>query len=711
MKTQISYHIPGGEQHRATVIVRDQHEKIQARWANGLFYETQRHGMLNTVYKRFRGGTFIDIGAAYGNHSLFFAACCEAERVYAFEPVETLFAHLQENIAANGFTHIHAYNTALGAHTGRVGMTPSNANPKRGGALMSRVDERGDSVPMQRLDDLLQHENLTEITCIKIDVEGYNLPVLQGAQSTIATYHPAIFCECETPQQFQKVDTFLSALGYRVWKINNKPFAMNHTPTYLWEYAAQHDLAVIITTYNRPAQLRRLLDDLMADAGDLRVLCRVYNDRSEQAYTDLPSSRANFTIEYIDLPVHHGKANYWKLINRMFRDLRAVQARYYMQLPDDVRLKAGFIANAIGVYESIDNPNKICLNLYLDSSRIGKPCWNPLLPQIEAFGEMRVFRTGWIDMVYLTERRFFEALNFTLQPIPAERWRRNPRRSSGVGSQISRRLKRLAFYQVRTPLLTSEAVPSLMNPTRPSHEDLSITTLDPINCGIASIPSRRASLQRTIASILPFVDNLFVYLNGYPWQPTFLRHPKITVFRSQEHGDLGDTGKFFAAERQRGFFLTIDDDIIYPDDYVWTLVNALRGHRAAQRRVALGFHSKLMRPEVAHFYQDHAHQFHFAAALEHERAVHVLGTGTAAFHTDDLPISMADFTGQRNMADIAFSIACQKHSVSCIVLPRPANYLKPQPTANQPTIWRSFRTADQVPTALYNSWRDWQLRG
>ncbi len=711
MKTAISYHIPGGEQHRAQVVVHNPQEKIQARWCHGLFYETQRHGMLNTVYRRFQGGTFIDIGAAYGNHSLFFAACCKAERVYAFEPVASLFEHMLQNIAANGFDHVRAQNIALGARPGEVGITPSTEVPERAGLLMSRINEQGTGVRMQRLDDVLRGEGLAEIRCIKIDVEGYTLPVLQGARETIQTYRPAIFCECETPEQFEAVDAFLAALGYRVWRTNGKPFVMNHTPTYLWEFEQSYDLTVVITTYNRPEQLRRLLSDLMADAGALSVLCRVYNDRSDLAYDDMPSGGPAFAIEYIDLPTHHGKARYWQLVDRVFRDLRATASRYSMQLPDDVRLRPGFLANSIAVYEAIDDRDKLCLNLYLDSSRIGKSCWSRALPRIEAFGDLRVFKTGWVDMVYLAGRRFFEALDYTINPVPADRWRRNPQRSSGVGAQISRRLGRRSFYQVRDCFLRSEGGPSLMNPDRPAHEDLSVATLDPICCGVASIPSRSACLRRAVESVLPFVDQLYVYLNGYPQVPAFLRRPKITVFRSQDHGDLGDAGKFFAAGRQRGFFLSIDDDIFYPQDYVWTLVNALRGFRRAGRRVAVGFHGKLMRPVVPHFYQGHARQFHFAAALGEARAVHVLGTGTAAFHSDDLPVTIDDFRGQRNMADIAFGIACQRHDVGCVALPRPSGYLKPQATPAGQTIWSSFRNADQAPTALYNSWKEWRIRG
>jgi FkbM family methyltransferase len=234
VKKEISYQVTPDKIHKAMVIIRDQHEKIQARWAHGIFYETQRHGMLNYAYKKFQGGTFIDIGAAIGNHSLFFVKCCQAGQVYSFEPVKAVFDHLLQNIEANQITNIHPKNIALGEKNGQVGMILSNAPVERGGMLMSKVNESGSGVRMARLDDILLQESLEEITCIKIDVEGYCLQVLKGARQTIATYHPAIFCECETEKEFLEVDQFLAGLRYKVWKVDGKPFVMNHTPTYLW---------------------------------------------------------------------------------------------------------------------------------------------------------------------------------------------------------------------------------------------------------------------------------------------------------------------------------------------------------------------------------------------------------------------------------------------------------------------------------------------
>lgn len=474
---------------------------------------------------------------------------------------------------------------------------------------------------------------------------------------------------------------------------------------------ATPDITVWITTYNRPAELRALLADLITDSGSLRVRCRVYNDGSTVPYPDLPASTATFTLEYVDLPGPHGKPGYWQLIDRIFQDLRSVPSRFYMQLQDDVRVRPGFFAHALQTYQAIPDPHKIALNLYLDSSRIGQPCWTPRLPRLCRFAATRVFQTGWIDGFYLGERALLAALDYHIHPIAPRRWHTQPQRSSGVGMQMSQRLQAYTLYQVRECFLREVATPSLLNPDRPAQEDLRVTHLDPIICGIASLPERAGPLQQTVQSILDFVDELHVFLNGYPAIPAYLAHPKITVYRSQDYGDWGDAGKFFTVGATPGFYLAIDDDIIYPETYSWQLVNAIRQHRQAQRRVAVGLHGKIMRPQVAHYYRGHARKFHFAAAVDAVHAVHVLGTGTVAFHTADVPVRFADFAGPRNMADIHFSIACQRHNVRCLVLPRPANYLISQPIPEAQTIAGSYRDADQAPTALYNSWPDWRLRG
>src|SRR5690606_25986430 len=96
----------------------------------------------------------------------------------------------------------------------------------------------------------------------------------------------------------------------------------------------------------------------------------------------------------------------------------------------------------------------------------------------------------------------------------------------------------------------------------------------PVYAGMATIPSRVEALDVAVASIYDQVDRLFVYLNNYDEIPLFLKRDKISVFTSQQFGDIKDTGKFFGLTRvQRGIYLSLDDDIQYPPDYAQVMKN------------------------------------------------------------------------------------------------------------------------------------------
>ena len=70
----------------AQVEVRDPGEHMQNAWAKGRFFEQE---LLEYVYWHYGGygGTWIDVGSALGNHTLFFAAFCKPAAVLSIEPV------------------------------------------------------------------------------------------------------------------------------------------------------------------------------------------------------------------------------------------------------------------------------------------------------------------------------------------------------------------------------------------------------------------------------------------------------------------------------------------------------------------------------------------------------------------------------------------------------------------------------------------------
>ena len=121
-----------------------------------------------------------------------------------------------------------------------------------------------------------------------------------------------------------------------------------------------------------------------------------------------------------------------------------------------------------------------------------------------------------------------------------------------------------------------------------------------ITVKIASIPERISQLEATIESFLKKVDSIQVYLNNYSSTPSFLNLKKVCVFTSQEYGDIGDIGKFYQIEQQNGYILTIDDDLIYPLDYVDSMVRKIDYY---QREALICVHGNILpKQKLASYY-------------------------------------------------------------------------------------------------------------
>lgn len=200
---------------------------------------------------------------------------------------------------------------------------------------------------------------------------------------------------------------------------------------------------------------------------------------------------------------------------------------------------------------------------------------------------------------------------------------------------------------------------------------------------MATIPSRIPQLEVVVNCILPQVDHLNVYLNGFEEVPWFLENPKISVVRSQDQGDRGDAGKFYWSDKVRGYYFTIDDDIIYPSDYVAKLKEGLdkRG-----KKCAVGVHGEVYGNEIRHWTRDRTKTLHFYYELEKDTPTCVLGTGCALYHTDFIKVKPEYFESP-NMADIWFTLICNRQEKFRVVLAHPRGWLQILPVPAEQTIW------------------------
>jgi FkbM family methyltransferase len=158
----------------------------------------------------------LDIGANIGTHSVAFAAMVgNAGRVHAFEPQPHLYHLLCGNVALNCLDNVTAHRKAAGSGSGRIGLSvlPSPDMPFNFGAMPLSEPGSGESVELVSVDSL----GLTGCRLIKVDVEGMETEVLEGARETVEKFQPLLFVENNTLDKASQVIESVFRLGYRAY--------------------------------------------------------------------------------------------------------------------------------------------------------------------------------------------------------------------------------------------------------------------------------------------------------------------------------------------------------------------------------------------------------------------------------------------------------------------------------------------------------------
>jgi len=138
------------------------------------------------------GGTCIDVGGNFGQFSSYLSrAVGAAGRVFMFEPLQ-----YNREIARGVLDRLLCRNvTIIPFAVGRTRISTNVVIDELNTGEAHIDTRRGETVEMVDLDSWARTAGLDRLDVIKIDVEGYELHVLEGAHSLLTSLRPAIICE------------------------------------------------------------------------------------------------------------------------------------------------------------------------------------------------------------------------------------------------------------------------------------------------------------------------------------------------------------------------------------------------------------------------------------------------------------------------------------------------------------------------------------
>jgi len=199
--------LPNSWQHE----LRRRHFQREIR--RGRFYTDEKeYALLDTLLGQ--GDWALDIGANVGHYTMRMAALVgPSGRVIALEPVPDTFSLLAANTRLFAHANVSLLNAAASDRVATAGMRV----PRFGSGLSNYYQARlgagqSDFAVLTLPIDTL---SLPPVRLVKIDVEGHELPALQGMRGLLARDHPVVIVETNS----QESTTLLGDLGYAIERL------------------------------------------------------------------------------------------------------------------------------------------------------------------------------------------------------------------------------------------------------------------------------------------------------------------------------------------------------------------------------------------------------------------------------------------------------------------------------------------------------------
>lgn len=175
-------------------------------------YEYEQIMYLTQALDRIKPDMFVDIGSHAGLYSIILKTRLPNLEVHAFEPDRTNLCQLYANLFLNKLQNsITVHEHGISDRAGKVTFDTSDETSSRG---TRRISDTGNiEIEVKRLDDVLHAAG--KVAAIKIDVEGHECPVVDGARNFLQANRCFLQIE-SSAENLAKLKQQLNQLGYRM---------------------------------------------------------------------------------------------------------------------------------------------------------------------------------------------------------------------------------------------------------------------------------------------------------------------------------------------------------------------------------------------------------------------------------------------------------------------------------------------------------------
>lgn len=191
-------------------------------------YEQDTNLMLNEfIQENFH---VVEAGAHIGSETLLIASKVgKLGKVYAFEPNPIVMKRLRVNILLNDWgDRVDIFDIALGEKEGEISFyIKSEETPNQGMSSKYQFDNNVIEIIaiQQTLDHWVATQKIPRVDFLKMDVQGAEMDILNGASETIERYKPTIFMEADDSIQSDSMHTVrdlyekMTSSGYNLYQI------------------------------------------------------------------------------------------------------------------------------------------------------------------------------------------------------------------------------------------------------------------------------------------------------------------------------------------------------------------------------------------------------------------------------------------------------------------------------------------------------------